>query len=321
LTLVGPWQVVVAMLKVGSVLALIGSASGNIVSPGLDKCLQVHQDASQSQDALKALTTPINVELVNCGDADNQHYRIEKGLIKSQFLDDKCLTAETATANANVHLETCAAGSATQKWVMTHHGYIKLQNTDLCLDVLAEKKADGTRETFEEIKKNEVVNVQLYNCHNPLTTKRVNQLWTWAPGSYLGEIRTVVDSIDAALATSKTAVATAVSTAASTSASTAVTTAAPAATTVSGGAGAAASASMPSSVATAVAKQALTVKYLDESRATLSAKTAGWMVPAFVGVAVTSSVVALVGLHRWYTHQDPVSDDEAQALETELNHF
>merc|ERR1712129_504156 len=116
---------------------------------------------------------------------------------------------------------------------------------------------------------------------------------------------------------------TAAPTAAATVAAAGGTTAAPAATTVSGAgtAAAGASASMPNSVAAAVAKQALTVKYLDESRASLSVKTVGWMVPALVGVAVTSSVVALLGLHRWYTREDPVSDDEAQALETELNHF
>merc|ERR1712129_661291 len=286
----------------------------------------------QTADILKALTTPVNVELAECRDGPYQHYRIEYGFIKSELLDGKCLTAETATAKANLQLETCVSrtlpGSATQKWVMTQYGSINLQNTDLCIDVLAAMKADDFKEKWDEFKKNDVTNVQLDNCYNPKETDYVNQMWTWTPGSQLPGVLTVIDDIDASFAAAEaaaasTALITAAPTAAATVAAAGVTTAAPAATTVSGAgtAAAGASASMPSSVAAAMGKQALTVKYLDESRASLSAKTVGGMVPALVGVAVTTSVVALLGLHRWYTHEDPVSDDEVQALETELNHF
>merc|ERR1712129_500590 len=265
----------------------------------------------QTADILKALTTPVNVELAECRDGPYQHYRIEYGFIKSEVLDGKCLTAETATAKSNLQLETCVSrtlpGSATQKWVMTQYGSINLRNTDLCIDVLAAMKADDFKEKWDEFKKNDVTNVQLDNCYNPKETDYVNQMWTWTPGSQLPGVLTVIDDIDASFAAAEaaaasTALITAAPTAAATVAAAGVTTVAP-------------------STAAAVAKQALTVKYLDESRASLSAKTVGWMVPALVGVAVTSSVVALLGLHRWYTHEDPVSDDEVQALETELNHF
>merc|ERR1739842_143154 len=38
---------------------------------------------------------------------------------------------------------------------------------------------DSSRESWDEIKRHTAVNVQLYKCHNPDTTKRVNQIWGW----------------------------------------------------------------------------------------------------------------------------------------------
>merc|ERR1712051_1088240 len=59
-------------------------------------------------------------------------------------------------------------------------GYIKVKDSEKCLDVVAEKKDDGTREVWHEIKKHKTVNIHLYKCHD-VSTERVNQLWSWVP--------------------------------------------------------------------------------------------------------------------------------------------
>merc|ERR1711933_418255 len=66
-----------------------------------------------------------------------------------------------------------------QQWHLTGYGQVKLLGSEKCLDVKAEKKKDGSRESWDEIKQHTAVNVQLYKCHNPHTTHRVNQIWGW----------------------------------------------------------------------------------------------------------------------------------------------
>merc|ERR1719350_2190943 len=102
-------------------------------------------------------------------------------MIESQLLPGRCLTASSAEANANVHLATCVKGSSFQEWSFTSYGNIKMGTSNLCLDIKAGLKADNTRENWNEIKQHNVSNVHLYTCHDPETTDRVNQLWTWAP--------------------------------------------------------------------------------------------------------------------------------------------
>jgi len=159
------------MLKIGSAFLFIASAHANLLSPGLNKCLQLFQG-----------NPGINVGVTTCTDDKNQHFQIAKGSIESQLMQGMCLTADDAVANANVHLAACSPQlAATQKWALTHYGNIKLGASNLCLDIKAGLKADNTRETWNEIKEHEVNNVHLYTCHNPETTDRVNQLWTLAP--------------------------------------------------------------------------------------------------------------------------------------------
>jgi len=74
------------------------------------------------------------------------------------------------------------ANSAKQTWILTGLGQLVIGTK--CLDVKAEKTADGGREVWSEIKLHEKVNVQLYTCHNPEKTERVNQMWAWQPASF-----------------------------------------------------------------------------------------------------------------------------------------
>jgi len=132
----------------------------------------------------KNKSDPINVQLYKCHKKHNQDWEITNGQIKSQSLGTCLRVAGDVKANANVHLVECAAAEEDkQKWDLTGFGYVKAAGTNFCLDVKAEKKEDGTRENFAEIKKHTTVNVHLYDCHDPEKTKRVNQLWEWAPVS------------------------------------------------------------------------------------------------------------------------------------------
>jgi hypothetical protein len=168
---------------------LLGSATGNFVSPGLGKCLDIEaklkEDGKtrQTEEDMKATTDPINVQLYACHEQHNQNWIIVDGQIKSESLD-RCLTVNgTAAANSNVVLLECSDDQAAlQKWELTAYGYVQSAGTKVCLDVKAEAKDDGSFEKFDEIKTHKVVNVQLYDCHEP-DTDRVNQLWEWAPYS------------------------------------------------------------------------------------------------------------------------------------------
>merc|ERR1712187_789949 len=55
------------------------------------------------------------------------------------------------------------------------------KDSEKCLDVKAKKKDDDSYEKWDEIKKHKVNNFHLYRCHDPATTTRVNQLWSWVP--------------------------------------------------------------------------------------------------------------------------------------------
>ena len=179
-------------LALSCIGCLLGSATGNIVSPGLGKCLDIQADLKEdgetreTKEDMLAKTDPINVQLYKCHEQHNQNWIVADGTIKSESLD-RCLTIDgEAKKGTNVALVECSDDKATlQQWVLTAYGYVQsAADTEpkLCLDVKAEKKSDGTYEKFDEIKKHTTVNVQLYECHEP-TTKRVNQLWEWAPYS------------------------------------------------------------------------------------------------------------------------------------------
>jgi len=270
----------------------------------LDKCMQVHQDPGQTAATLQTSTTPINVEVTKCADGNNQHYLIENGMIKTQLLTNKCLTADSAAAKANVHLATCVPNSPTQIWKMTHYGNIMLGDTNLCLDVMAALKADGTREKWNEIKQRDVVNVQLYTCHNPTTTDRVNQLWSWAPIVNGQQVTAMTPSGTSSTGTTNTGT---VNTG-----------------TSSTGTGNTATASMPTNVAQAVSAQTVAgqgiVAQYSKDRVALPVDSLGLSVSMVAGVAVASSVVALVGLHRWYAGAGvAVGEEEVAVLDSEDN--
>ena len=179
-------------LALSCIGCLLGSATGNIVSPGLGKCLDIHADLKEdgktreTKEDMLAKTDPINVQLYTCHEQHNQNWIVADGQIKSESLDRGLTIDGEAKKNANVALVKCSDDKATlQKWVLTAYGYVQSAadtTPKLCLDVQAKKKADGTYEKFNEIKKHKAVNVQLYECHEP-TTERVNQLWEWAPYS------------------------------------------------------------------------------------------------------------------------------------------
>jgi len=158
-------------------------AFGNIVSPGLGKCLDLHaklkDDKTRQTLADMQKESVINVQLYKCHNQHNQEFEIVDGSIKSKSLK-KCLTSagENADTTQNVQLEECD-GSAKQKWDLTAENYVVHTDSGKCMDVQAAKKPDGSYEKFDEIKTHTVVNVQLYKCHDVETT-RVNQLWEWA---------------------------------------------------------------------------------------------------------------------------------------------
>jgi len=177
----------------GALCCLAGLVAGNFVSPGLGKCLDIKLEKKEdgtreSIDDLAEKSDPVNVQLYTCHGDFNQHYRIEGGKFKSHVLQDFCLEAEGIEDNANVHFVKCEKNKPEQEVVLTGTGNV--QFGDKCLDVKAEKKEDGSRENFSEIKKHKTVNVHLYKCHDPEKTKRVNQLWAWMPfkaGKFVAE--------------------------------------------------------------------------------------------------------------------------------------
>merc|ERR1712127_841625 len=126
-------------------------------SPGLAKCLDVGGD-----ETADVTGNHMNVRLTTCSDGLNLNFRVVMGQIKVPTLD-KCLIAESAEANANVVLGECTNDF---KWFLSSRGYVQLDaEGDLCMDVQAQDKDDGSRENWEEIKEHENVNVILYNCH------------------------------------------------------------------------------------------------------------------------------------------------------------
>jgi len=179
----------------GSLASLVGLVAGNFQSPGLGKCLDIRLDLKENGERetvqeLASKTEPVNLQLYPCHGEDNQHYLIEDGHFKCHALPSFCLEADEVKDGGNVHLVKCDEGKAEQKWVFTGHGNVKLAGTEKCLDVLAELKENGQREVWHEIKARTAVNVQLYKCHDPATTSRVNQLWAWKPwkdGAFVSE--------------------------------------------------------------------------------------------------------------------------------------
>jgi len=171
-------------LIVGS--GLLAEVMANFVSPGLGKCLDLEKECVDDECTKRETIEEMmedektNVQLFECHGDDNQHYEIVDGQFRSFAMADFCLTADKIEDNSNVHFEKCVDGKAEQQWDLTGDGYIKVKGSEKCLDVVAEKKDDGTRETWSEIKKHKVVNVHLYKCHD-VKTERVNQLWSWVP--------------------------------------------------------------------------------------------------------------------------------------------
>jgi len=172
-------------LKIALGACLLAEATANFVSPGLDKCLDLQAELKDDgkRETLKEMLqdTKTNVQLYECHGKHNQHFEIVNGTFRSFSLKGFCLTASAIEDNADVHLEKCQDGDERQQWDLTGDGNVKVTGSEECLDVKAELKEDGTREKFDEIKEHKVVNVHLYKCHDPETTKRVNQLWAWMP--------------------------------------------------------------------------------------------------------------------------------------------
>jgi len=171
---------------------LLAEAAANFVSPGLNKCLDLEREMKDKhRETLEQMMKDdkTNVQLYECHGDDNQHFEILDGQFRSYYMKNFCLTAAKIEANADVHLEKCETGNPTQLWHLTGDGYIKVNDTELCLDVKAKKKDDGHYEKWHEIKKHKVVNVHIYDCHD-VSTDRVNQLWAWEPwknGAPVGE--------------------------------------------------------------------------------------------------------------------------------------
>lgn len=178
-------------MKVVALTSLFGLAAGNFVSPGLEKCLDIERTLQKDgktrntieemQELLKKDEKAIvNVQLYDCHSMRNQNFEITGGTIVSQAVG-WCLESGRQIEQAlNVRLGKCT-GAENQQWDFTGFGYIKNKESGKCLDIRAEKKEDGTREMWDEIKERKTVNVQLYDCHDPEKTKRLNQLWEWAP--------------------------------------------------------------------------------------------------------------------------------------------
>lgn len=141
----------------------LGAVIGNMVSPGLEKCMVISDDNK-------------NVALSTCVDGSGLNFEVLNGEIRIPG-QGKCLIAESADPNSNVYLGECTGEF---KWDLTPRGYLKLDGFKVCLDVVADLKDDGSRENWEEIKAHDTVNVHLYDCHQA-DTKRVNQLWEWSP--------------------------------------------------------------------------------------------------------------------------------------------
>lgn len=180
-----------------ALVSLLGLGAGNLVSPGLGKCLDVKAELKadktrESLDDMKEHSTGINVQLYKCTGKHNQKFEVINGSIKSLSLgwcldvyahvkdDGSRAKAANLGNEANVKLYKCHGGG-NQNWDLTAFGYVKNAATGKCLDVVAAKKADGSREKFDEIKTHITVNAQLFDCHDPEKTKRVNQLFEWAP--------------------------------------------------------------------------------------------------------------------------------------------
>merc|ERR1712241_1085484 len=93
----------------------------------------------------------VSVDMVECEVAHAQRIVFRAGMIVH---DDLCLSAEASAANANVLFKRCECsgvgicGGPLQKWMLLEHGAIQLEGTDMCLDVKAERKADGSYESW-----------------------------------------------------------------------------------------------------------------------------------------------------------------------------
>jgi len=213
---------------------LAGLTAGNWLSPWVGKCLDIalkekvdagvtrwesKADLNTRLDGVKVQS--VNVQLYECHNDFNQHWRFKDGFIMVEASQELCLEAEepkvpaaavgvlgTVDSGVNVHLARCwtqaradAAVAAAvgvpaqtaarnkfagmkkrQQWGLTEYGYVQLAaQPELCLDAFAEETTDGGREMWDEIRARESINVQLFKCHDHKTTHRKNQLWAWRP--------------------------------------------------------------------------------------------------------------------------------------------
>jgi hypothetical protein len=170
--------------------SVFGLAASNFVSPGLEKCMDIERtlkEDGKTRNTIEEMQAEmkkddsaiINVQLYQCHEQRNQNFEIIGGAIKSQAVGWCLESGRKIEGAVNVRLANCT-GADNQQWDFTGYGYVKNKKTGTCLDVQAQKKADGKREKWDDIKKHKTVNLQLYDCHKPDTT-RVNQLWEWAP--------------------------------------------------------------------------------------------------------------------------------------------
>jgi len=147
----------------------------------------------------------------------------------------------------------------------------------------------------------------------------VNQLWTWAPfkngQQVMASVAPVVVPTPVAASVLSAAVVPAV-TVAELEAEPEPALAVPPVLVAPG-----ATASMPVSVEAALALQGVVRNDKVDDQA-LSTKSLGLPAWGLGCAAVTSSLVVLVGLYRWNSHEPAaVNDEEAEALRTETNDF
>merc|ERR1712008_353558 len=148
------------------IASLFSAAFGNIVSPGLEKCLDLKAklvDGKRQTLEDMEKESVINVQLYACHNKHNQEFEIVGSAIKSKSLK-KCLAAagKKEDTTQNVELAVCDE-SENQKWDLIAENYAVHKASGKCMDVQALKVGDAY-EKWDQIKAHKVV----------------NQLWEWA---------------------------------------------------------------------------------------------------------------------------------------------
>jgi len=124
------------------IASLFSAAFGNIVSPGLEKCLDLKAklvDGKRQTLEDMEKESVINVQLYACHNKHNQEFEIVGSAIKSKSLK-KCLAAagKKEDTTQNVELAVCDE-SENQKWDLIAENYAVHKASGKCMDVQALK--------------------------------------------------------------------------------------------------------------------------------------------------------------------------------------